>query len=212
MRLRRRGTLSSSASQSFTRVPGLPPGLHRQGQPSASVLVGWTSPLPASHGSRAGGVQPRSVVGGLWPGGSGADEVAFHSYAYPAPKGFAEAQNAPSSAHWHFAGQSANVPSDDPDEFGPSSLRNNDEAPEVAEIARKPRPWSQTWLSQGPALRLCSAAKEELGKIEPWQARTASSPGCVHRALWNETPTEPIHRPLSRPRLANTNGAAHLVF
>jgi Family of unknown function (DUF5996) len=32
---------------------------------------------------------------GFWPGGGGTDFAAFYSYAYPAPKGFADAQPAP---------------------------------------------------------------------------------------------------------------------
>ena len=35
---------------------------------------------------------------GFWPGGGGTDFAAFYSYAYPAPKGFAEAQVAPTGA------------------------------------------------------------------------------------------------------------------
>ncbi|TYO60815.1 hypothetical protein FXV83_41770 [Bradyrhizobium hipponense] len=37
---------------------------------------------------------------GFWPGGGGIDFPAFYSYAYPAPKGFADAQVAPKGAYF----------------------------------------------------------------------------------------------------------------
>ena len=37
---------------------------------------------------------------GFWPGGGGTDFPAFYSYAYPTPKGFAEAQVAPAGAYF----------------------------------------------------------------------------------------------------------------
>ncbi|MEA3026350.1 MAG: hypothetical protein QOF91_1635 [Alphaproteobacteria bacterium] len=37
---------------------------------------------------------------GFWPGGSGIDEPAFYSYAYPAPEGFAAAKVLPKAAYW----------------------------------------------------------------------------------------------------------------
>lgn len=37
---------------------------------------------------------------GFWPGGGGTDFAAFYSYAYPAPKGFAEAQVVPAGAYF----------------------------------------------------------------------------------------------------------------
>ena len=37
---------------------------------------------------------------GFWPGGGGTDFAAFYSYAYPAPKGFADAQVAPKGAYF----------------------------------------------------------------------------------------------------------------
>lgn len=37
---------------------------------------------------------------GFWPGGGGTDFAAFYSYAYPAPKGFAEAPVAPTGAYF----------------------------------------------------------------------------------------------------------------
>ena len=37
---------------------------------------------------------------GFWPGGGGTDFAAFYSYAYPAPKGFADAQVAPEGAYF----------------------------------------------------------------------------------------------------------------
>lgn len=39
---------------------------------------------------------------GFWPGGGGViEEPAFYSYAYPAPKGFAQAQVTPAAAYFH---------------------------------------------------------------------------------------------------------------
>jgi hypothetical protein len=37
---------------------------------------------------------------GFWPGGGGTDFPAFYSYAYPTPKGFADAQAAPGGAYF----------------------------------------------------------------------------------------------------------------
>jgi len=37
---------------------------------------------------------------GFWPGGSGADEAAFYSYAYPSPEGFGQAAVAPAEARF----------------------------------------------------------------------------------------------------------------
>jgi len=37
---------------------------------------------------------------GFWPGGGGTDFAAFYSYAYPTPKGFADAQVAPDGAYF----------------------------------------------------------------------------------------------------------------
>ena len=37
---------------------------------------------------------------GFWPGGGGTDFPAFYSYAYPAPKGFSEAQPSPKEAYF----------------------------------------------------------------------------------------------------------------
>lgn len=38
---------------------------------------------------------------GFWPGGAGVDEAAFYAYAYPVPKGFAEASVEPPEASYH---------------------------------------------------------------------------------------------------------------
>jgi hypothetical protein len=38
---------------------------------------------------------------GFWPGGGPADYAAFYSYAYPAPKGFAQAKVTPEAAFFH---------------------------------------------------------------------------------------------------------------
>ena len=38
---------------------------------------------------------------GFWPGGSGVDEPAFYSYAYPAPEGYDAAPVAPAGAFFH---------------------------------------------------------------------------------------------------------------
>jgi hypothetical protein len=40
---------------------------------------------------------------GFWPGGAGVPFAAFYSYAYPAPKGFADAKVAPASAYFDQA-------------------------------------------------------------------------------------------------------------
>ncbi|MGZ3481349.1 MAG: DUF5996 family protein, partial [Myxococcaceae bacterium] len=37
---------------------------------------------------------------GFWPGGSGVEEAAFYSYAYPTPAGFAEAKVRPAGARF----------------------------------------------------------------------------------------------------------------
>jgi hypothetical protein len=37
---------------------------------------------------------------GFWPGGSGADDAAFYSYAYPEPEGFRMAAVRPAGAHY----------------------------------------------------------------------------------------------------------------
>ena len=37
---------------------------------------------------------------GFWPGGGGFDQVAFYSYAYPAPEGFSAAKVEPAEAFW----------------------------------------------------------------------------------------------------------------
>ena len=37
---------------------------------------------------------------GFWPGGSGAEEPMFYSYAYPAPEGFAKAPVEPQEAYY----------------------------------------------------------------------------------------------------------------
>ena len=38
---------------------------------------------------------------GFWPGGGGAEEAMFYSYAYPAPAGFGSSPVAPEAARWH---------------------------------------------------------------------------------------------------------------
>ncbi len=38
---------------------------------------------------------------GFWPGGSGVEDAAFYSYAYPAPEGFAQAKVRPADAFFH---------------------------------------------------------------------------------------------------------------
>ena len=37
---------------------------------------------------------------GFWPGGNGAEEAMFYSYASPAPAGFGDAAAAPEAARW----------------------------------------------------------------------------------------------------------------
>ena len=38
---------------------------------------------------------------GFWPGGSGVEDAAFYSYAYPTPEGFAQANVGPAEAFFH---------------------------------------------------------------------------------------------------------------
>jgi hypothetical protein len=38
---------------------------------------------------------------GFWPGGSGLEEAAFYSYAYPEPDGFKAAKARPAQAYYH---------------------------------------------------------------------------------------------------------------
>ena len=40
---------------------------------------------------------------GFWPGGGGVDEPCFYAYAYPTPRGFADAQVAPVAARFEPA-------------------------------------------------------------------------------------------------------------
>lgn len=47
---------------------------------------------------------------GFWPGGVGADEALFYSYAYPAPDGFAEQPVEPEAAFYHDALQEFVLP------------------------------------------------------------------------------------------------------
>jgi hypothetical protein len=71
-----------------TRFSGRPAPLHRGGVPA----------LPDEVAREAYSHEVSSA--GFWPGGGGTDFPAFYSYAYPAPKGFAEAQPALDGAYF----------------------------------------------------------------------------------------------------------------
>jgi hypothetical protein len=71
-----------------TRFSGRPAPLHPGGVPG----------LPDEVTREAYSHEVSSV--GFWPGGGGTDFPAFYSYAYPAPKGFADAQPAPDGAYF----------------------------------------------------------------------------------------------------------------
>jgi len=71
-----------------TRFSGRPAPLHPGGIPA----------LPDDVTREAYSDEVSSA--GFWPGGGGTDFAAFYSYAYPTPKGFAEAQVAPEGAYF----------------------------------------------------------------------------------------------------------------
>jgi Family of unknown function (DUF5996) len=71
-----------------TRFSGRKAPPHPGGIPN---LPDWVTREAYSH-------QEQSV--GFWPGGEGF-EAAFYAYAYPEPKGFADAKVAPPSAFWN---------------------------------------------------------------------------------------------------------------
>ncbi len=71
-----------------TRFSGRPAPLHPGGVPG----------LPDEVTREAYSDEVSSA--GFWPGGGGTDFAAFYSYAYPAPKGFAEARVAPTGAYF----------------------------------------------------------------------------------------------------------------
>jgi Family of unknown function (DUF5996) len=71
-----------------TRFSGRPAPLHPGGIPGLADDV--TCEAYSHEVSSAG----------FWPGGGGTDFPAFYSYAYPAPKGFADAQPTPDGAYF----------------------------------------------------------------------------------------------------------------
>jgi hypothetical protein len=71
-----------------TRFSGRPAPLHPGGVPG----------LPDDVTREAYSHEVSSA--GFWPGGGGTDLPAFYSYAYPAPKGFADARPAPDGAYF----------------------------------------------------------------------------------------------------------------
>jgi hypothetical protein len=71
-----------------TRFSGRPAPLHPGGIPA----------LPDDVTREAYSHEVSSA--GFWPGGGGTDFPAFYSYAYPAPKGFNEAQPSPKEAYF----------------------------------------------------------------------------------------------------------------
>jgi hypothetical protein len=71
-----------------TRFSGRPAPLHPGGIPG----------LPDDVTREAYSDEVSSA--GFWPGGGGTDFAAFYSYAYPAPKGFADAKIAPAEAYF----------------------------------------------------------------------------------------------------------------
>jgi hypothetical protein len=77
-----------SFDPAVTRFSGRPAPLHPGGIPG----------LPDDVTREAYSHEVSSA--GFWPGGGGTDFPAFYSYAYPAPKGFADAQPAPDGAYF----------------------------------------------------------------------------------------------------------------
>ena len=78
-----------------TRFSGRPAPLHPGGVPNLPDVV--TREAYSDEVSSAG----------FWPGGGGTDFAAFYSYAYPTPKGFADARVLPTGAYFdHKLGNS----------------------------------------------------------------------------------------------------------
>jgi hypothetical protein len=71
-----------------TRFSGRPAPLHPGGVPN----------LPDEVTREAYSDEVSSA--GFWPGGGGTDFAAFYSYAYPTPKGFADARVLPAGAYF----------------------------------------------------------------------------------------------------------------
>ena len=71
-----------------TRFSGRPAPLHPGGVPA----------LPDEVTREAYSHEVSSA--GFWPGGGGTDFPAFYSYAYPAPRGFSDAQPSPKEAYF----------------------------------------------------------------------------------------------------------------
>jgi hypothetical protein len=71
-----------------TRFSGRPAPRHPGGIPH---LPDWVTREAYSH---------EVSSAGFWPGGGGAEQACFYSYAYPTPPGFAEAIVSPPGAGW----------------------------------------------------------------------------------------------------------------
>jgi hypothetical protein len=71
-----------------TRFSGRPAPRHPGGIPN---LPDWVTREAYSH---------EVSSAGFWPGGGGAEQACFYSYAYPGPAGFAEAIVSPPGAGW----------------------------------------------------------------------------------------------------------------
>ncbi len=72
-----------------TRFSGRPAPPHPGGIPN---LPDWVTREAYSH---------EVSSAGFWPGGGGADQASFYSYAYPMPAGFPEAIISPPQAGWN---------------------------------------------------------------------------------------------------------------
>jgi hypothetical protein len=66
---------------------------------SAPLLQSSAPGLPLSVAREAYSHEVSSA--GFWPGGSGADDASFYSYAYPQPPGFPKARVEPAQTYYH---------------------------------------------------------------------------------------------------------------
>ena len=105
------GAVLRGAGPGGPGVQGVPDLLPRQGEPGTPLLGELRFAVTRFSGRTAprhpGGVPglPDAVTreayshevssAGFWPGGSGVEDAAFYSYAYPAPEGFAQAKVRP---------------------------------------------------------------------------------------------------------------------
>lgn len=77
------------------RAPPFPAGTSVPNMPEAVVLDAYSHECSSA---------------GFWPGGQGADDAAFYSYAFPAPDGMARARVEPAQAFWNEALGQFNLP------------------------------------------------------------------------------------------------------